>query len=267
MSGGFRLDITRAGWALITLYGVLWLLQLAVAVFAPESATSIRVTHMLGPRGYEVATSSTWPLSEVLTLHPPGSESSGTSPGFHPWQVLSAPLFYPPRAFPALVLAVLGFVFFAAPVERLLGLRGFLQLWLVASLGGVAGGLVLDGLIQAPVAPQFGFAPAVLAVAVVHCAMTPAAVVPFFFVLQVKMKWIAIAIATWVLALALNIEGGASAGGYALGGVVAGYLWWRSGWDLDPRRTLRRRRARKRMRVAVDRLVSDTSKDDGPIFH
>lgn len=199
----------------------------------------------------------------VLVLVPLGSDHSV---GFHWWQLVSGPLFYPPvGGFPVLMLSFLGFVFFAAPVERLLGLRSFSQLWLVASLGGAVIGIGLSALLPSPVG--FGFAPAVFAVMVVHCMMTPGAAVPFhliFTVVHVRMKWIAAAIAGFVLLRTLGLMGGGPAGAYSLAGMVCGYFWWRSGADLDPRRTRLRRRARANLRLAVDRA---TQPPDGKIFH
>ncbi len=200
---------------------------------------------------------------QVLVLIPLGSDDPV---GFHWWQLLSGPLFYPPAGgFPVLMLCFLGFVFFAAPVERMLGLRSFSQLWLVASLGGAVVGLLLSAFLPSPAG--FGFAPAVFAVMVVHCMMTPGAAVPFhliFTVVHVRMKWIAAAIAGLVLLRTLGLVGGGPAGAYSLAGMVCGYFWWRSGADLDPRRMRLRRRARANLRLAVDRA---TQAPDQKTFH
>ena len=202
-------------------------------------------------------------LWQTLLLLPLGAAGTIT---FQPWQLITGPLFYPPQGgFPALMLSFLGFVFFAAPVERMLGRRTFLQLWLVASIGAVVFGLLLSSILPSPA--FFGFAPAVFAVMVVHCMMTPEASVPFhliFTVLHVRMKWIAAAIASLVVLRMLGLMGGGPSGAYSLAGLVCGYLWWRSGGDLNPRRMLLRRRARANLRVAVDRAIGG---DDEPIFH
>lgn len=186
--------------------------------------------------------------------------------GFRPWQLITGPLFYPPSGgFPALMLGFLGFIFFAAPVERMLGGRAFFQLWFVASLGAAVLGLLLSALLPSPAA--FGFAPAVFAVMVVHCMMTPEASVPFhliFTVVHVRMKWIAAAIAGVVLLRTLGLMGGGPSGAYSLAGLACGYFWWRAGADLDPRRMRLRRRARANLRVAVDRA---TQAPDEQTFH
>jgi membrane associated rhomboid family serine protease len=186
--------------------------------------------------------------------------------GFRPWQLITGPLLYPPSGgFPALMLGFLGFIFFAAPVERMLGVRSFFQLWLVASLSGAVLGLLLSAILPSPVA--FGFAPAVFSVMVVHCMMTPEASVPFhliFTVVHVRMKWIAATIAGLVLLRTLGLMGGGPSGAYSLAGMIGGYLWWRSGADLDPRRMRLRRRARANLRLAVDRA---TQGPDEQTFH
>ncbi|MEE2829248.1 MAG: rhomboid family intramembrane serine protease [Myxococcota bacterium] len=200
----------------------------------------------------------------------------GIGPAF--WQWLTGPLFYPPKAdvidrfllvhpagFPSLMMGFLGFIFFAAPVEQLLGRRRFLELWVVSSLGAVLLGLGIGALVGA--APHYGFAPAVLAVMVVHCMMTPEASVQFhliFTVVHLRMKWIAAAIAGFVLLRSLGLMG-VQPGGYELAGIATGYFWWRKGGDFNLRRMLLRRRGRKNLRLAVDRALAGD--DDGPVFH
>jgi membrane associated rhomboid family serine protease len=202
-------------------------------------------------------------IGRTLVLFPLGAADPV---GFRPWQLITGPLFYPPSGgFPALMLGFLAFIFFAAPVERMLGVRSFFQLWFVASLSGAVLGLLLSALLPSPAA--FGFAPAVFAVMVVHCMMTPEASVPFhliFTVVHVRMKWIAAAIAGLVLLRTLGLMGGGPSGAYSLAGMIGGYLWWRSGADLDPRRLGLRRRARANLRLAVDRA---TSAPDEQTFH
>ncbi len=254
----------------MALYAGLWVVLFVLSHWGPDSVSKVNLTLMLGPTGHEpIPTPQTFDLWRVLALNQIGAAGMGDSPGFQIWQVLTAPLVYPPSSagFSSLLIGFLGFIFFAAPVERLLGLRAFLQLWVVAAAGGVLGGVVLAVLIGAPI--HFGFAPSVLAVMAVHCVMTPEATVPLFVVVHVKMKWFAAAIAALVVVRALALTGGGVGGGYEGGGLLAGWLWWRSRPDLDPRRMLRRRRARKNLRVAVDRLVQPGADDDddGPIFH
>lgn len=266
--GGFRLEITRAGWVIMGGYGLLWLALFIFTAWTPEGTSQVTLDQMLGPRGFEVPTRTTFELWQLLVLQPIGSAASGAGPGFQWWQLVSAPLLYPPLGFSSLLIGSLGLMFFAAPVERLLGIGGLAQLWVVACAGAVAGGLAVGLLFQEQVPLHFGFAPAVLAVMLVHCMMTPEASAPFFFVLHVKLKWVAVGIVVLIAIRALGVMGGAGAGGYELGGAAAGYFFWRSGANLDPRRLFRRRRARRNLRLAVDRLVQSTGQeDDEPVFH
>ncbi len=253
---GFRLEVTPLGRRLMGLYALLWLLLYGfthwVAPAVGESVTSG------APSG--LSESNLW---QVLLLHPLGSSASA------PWQLLSGPLFFPPvGGFSSLMLAFLGFIFFAAPVERMLGVRSFLQLWLVASMGAALGALLLGALLPGP--PAWGFAPAVFAVMVVHCMMTPEASVPFnliFTILHVRMKWIAAAIAAMVGLRTLGLVGGGPAGVYSLVGMACGYFFWRGGANLNPRTWMRRRRARANLRVVVDQALQPQSDDDGPVYH
>ncbi len=264
---GFRLDLTPFGRKLLGLYAGLWAALLLYSRLLPDSlGLPRRVSVSRGPAGFEVATS--FDLAGSLALHAPGA-GLGDGVGFQWWQLLTAPFFTPPGQFSTLVLGVLGFIFFAAPVERFLGKRGFLTLWAVALAGGVLGAC-LAGPIVHPTQAHHGIGPAVLAVMVVHCLITPNAIIPFFLVLQVRMKWVAVGIAVLVgvraLSLTAPLGGGPVVGGYEAGGVLAGWLWWQYGRDLDLRRLRRRRRAKALLRVAVDEALKPEP-DDGPVFH
>lgn len=261
--GGFKLEITRMGWWLLGFFTLAWVLITAEFIFL---STMVPLDLMIGPPGREVPTPTSFLLYDLLSLQPLGSEALGAGPGFHWWQLITAPLVYPPLVPQPLLLAILGFVFCAAPVERMLGVRGFLQLWLVAAVGATVGGLAVALVLPSP--PFSGITPSVLAVAIVCCMMTPEAKVPFLVVLPVRMKWVAAGLTAWTLVLALGLTGKPEAGAYSLCGMAAGYFFWRSGGDLDPRRWLRRRQARRNLRLAVDRAVDENSEqDDGPIYH
>lgn len=266
-NAGFRLEVTPLGRQLLGAYGALWALLLVYLRLLPESlGLPRRISVPQGPAGFEVATS--FDLGAALALTAPGA-SVGGGPGFQWWQLITAPLLHPPEGLSTLVLGILGFVFFAAPVERFLGRRGFLVLWAVSLAGGVLVAC-LAGVLVHPTQSHFGFGPAVLAVMVVHCLLTPNAIVPFFLVLQVRMKWVAAGIAGLVAVRALSLTAplgnGPVVGGYEIGGVLAGWLWWRYGRDFNPRTMRRRRRAKELLRVAVDNALDDDP-DDGPVFH
>ncbi len=187
--GGFRLEITPLGRRMLVAYAVVWAVLWITAI--------LRVAWIpmpVGPAGFEVATPT--PLRDLLTLTP--------GDRFGAWQLLSAP--FVSATFSSLALGTLGFVFFAAPVERMLGRRGFLQLWFVASIGGALAAWLGSFAFTVGPASFFGMAPAVVATMVVCCMMTPEAVVPFLIVLPVKMRLFAVGIVVLVVISALGIN-------------------------------------------------------------
>lgn|GEM_PF-6488084 len=265
-AGAFRYELTPFGKKLLGAYWGLWLLGLAVAFLGSLVGFDGSVALAVGPEGYEVPTRFRW--TELVALQPPGGGLAG-GPGFRWWQVLTASTVHPYWGLPQLSYATLGFLFFGAPVERLLGQRRFLQIWFVALAGAVLGAALVGPLFRPPL-PHLGFGPAVLAIMLIHLMSTPDAFVPFAFVIQVRMRWIAAAVAVLALiaALALNtpLIPGTSAGGYGIGGMLAGFLWWRMEGTFDPRRLARRRRAKKLLRVVVDEALGEEV-DDAPLFH
>jgi len=247
--GGFRLEITPLGRRMMIAYAVLWAIG-----FLCQIVPALWIPVMVGPEGFEVPTPTS--LRALLALTPGDS--------FGAWQLLSAPFVHVTLS--SLVVGFLGFVFFAAPVERMLGQRGFLQLWVVASLGGALAAWLISYVMPGP--PSYsGMGPAIVATIIVCCMMTPEAVVPLLIVIPAKMRYIAFGVAALIGIQALGINPRGPTGGYTFGGMLAGYFWWRSGLDLDPRETLRRRRARANLRVAVDRAIQPEEEDDEPLFH
>jgi hypothetical protein len=288
--GAFHLRVTPFGWRLLAAYSAVWLVSFVWMQVLPDGLVPQTLQLDVGPAGYEVATAV--PISEALVLHPPGSRFEGV--GFRWFQVLTAPFIHPhrmgmeaghgfswtglllhPAGFNAgglatLALSILGFGFFAAPVERLLGRKGFLKLWFAAIGGSLLGALLLGPVLR-PMTVHFGMGPSVLAVALVACWMTPEAKVRILLFLDVSMKWIGWALigalAARTLALAAPVGAGLSAGGYEIGGLLGGWAWFRYRDRIDPAGWSRRRRARKLMRVVVDNAVQDVKGADGPIFH
>jgi len=250
--GSFHLRFTPLGWRLAGLWGVLWAIGW-ILFLLPEAWAPF--LYIPGPGGIAAT-----PLWHHLVFVPPGSGGSGL------WQVITGPMYYPPAALGGWVLGVLGIGFFGSTVERFLGRRRYLELWGVSLVGAVLGASVM-GLLGGQAGPHYGFAPVVFALIVVHCMLTPEATVSFFMVLSVKMRWIAYAGGALGVARALGMFapfGAGAAGGYELGGMAAGFLWWRYRDDLDPRAIKRRRKAKSLLR-AVEDTVKEV--DDGPIYH
>jgi len=265
--GTFFLEVTPLGWRLMGSYGMV-LLVLAVTDW--WLARAHRMAASEAEKHGDLVELASVPFWEFLILHPPQAAAAmnGAGAGFHWWQVLTAPFVFPPGSFGFLALAFVGFAFFSGSVERFLGNRRFLMLWLVASLGSGLGGFLFGPLLQ-PNNTHFGCGPAVLAVVIVYCLMTPEAIVSFFMVVPVKLKWIALAVACWVVIRALAMTSpmglGASSGGYELGGVLSGFLWFRYGEDIFERRR-RRRRAGVLLQAVLDE-VEESVEPDEPTFH
>ncbi|HCP47240.1 MAG TPA: hypothetical protein DIU15_14450 [Deltaproteobacteria bacterium] len=268
--GSFHLGFTPLGWRLMALYGAVWAL---LSIHERIAGTRVTTRSPFGAGddlfGAGVPPSGPVALWDYLALHPPGGMISTGSAGvgFQIWQIFTGPLVHPPGALGSLVLGFLAFGFVGASVERYLGPRKFLLLWFGSSVGASVVGFLLGPLVH-PASPHYGFGPSVLAVLIVYCAMTPNAIVSFFMVVPVKLKWIAWGVAGLVLirALALNspLGSGPTAGGYQLGGVLFGWLWFRYGDDL-PGRLRRRMRSKKMLRLVVEEALHKD--EDETIYH
>jgi len=253
--GSFRLDFTPLGKRAALVFGGLWLLGWLIALLPPD----------LVPVLYPQSGGIRYPLAEWLVLHPPGG-GPPMGVGFRPWQLLTGPLLFAPSAFGSYVLSAFGLGFFGHTVERFLGRRRFIELCIAAVVGSLAGA-ALFGWIQQPPVVHSGLWPVVLALVVVNCSLTPEASVNFFMVLPVKLRWIAMGVAFLVIGktLGMFVPFGAapSPGGYELGGMVIGWLFWRYRDRLDPRAIRRRRKARTLLRAVEDTVSSD----DGPMWN
>ena len=265
--GTFFLEVTPLGWRLMGGYGLGFLILSGISWWQHRERTASGPMDEL----FENAVSTTaLPFWHWLVLHPPQGPAAihPDGAGFHLWQLLSAPFVYPPGSFGLLAVAFIGFGFFAAGVERFMGRRRFLLFWVVCSLGATTGGFLFGPLLQ-PSGFHFGCGPAVLATIVVYCMMTPEASISVFMVVPVKLKWIAVGVGGWVvikaLAMTQPLGAGAAAGGYEVGGVLAGYLWFRYGEDI-----FERKRRRRRAGALLEMVLKDVDKIEErnePTFH
>ncbi|MBJ94316.1 MAG: hypothetical protein CMP23_07525 [Rickettsiales bacterium] len=265
--GAFYLEVTPLGWRLMGFYALVFG---CVALFdgsgAGVSAEELRAQELFGL----AEAPPSLPFWHALLLHPPGGPAAliPGSAGFQFWQPFTAPFVYPPGSFANLALAFIGFAFFAAPVERFYGPRRFLVFWAICSLGAGLGGFLFGPLLQ-PAGVHFGCGPVVLAVVLVHCLITPEAMVTFFLMLPVRMKWIAGGLALWVLIKALAMTSplgtGNAAGGYELGAVLTGYLWFRYGEGMLARRR-RRKKAGELLKVVLQEVEGNGDSSD-PTYH
>ncbi len=237
--GRFRLPSDLAVLFLF-LYGGIWFVMVILQSWLPSG---------LVPFGRD--------LASVLMLTPPGS---GASPGFQPWQLLTAHFIHEPRGVTRLLFGMLGVWFFVRPLQQMLGSTRVVGIWVAAAVGAVAGA-VLFGLIQHSGAVQGGIEPCVLAVLVVFCERIPNAVIRLFFVIPIEARWLGrgTALLTALLAFAMPDV----VGGWDVGGLAAGWAWYRYGGD--PGAWLTRWRARRVVRRIAKFSVIDGGK--GPTFH
>ncbi len=266
--GTFFLEVTPLGWRLMGSYGlVLCILSVSDWWTRHAHSRSAAAAEAFGELAPQVWAMPFW---HNLLLHPPQAPAAMNpdGPGFQWWQILTAPFVFPPGSFALLAVSFLGFAFFAAGVERFLGSRRFLLLWLVASIGSGFGAFLFGPLLQ-PSGVNFGCGPAVVTVIIVYCLMTPEAIVSFFMVVPVKLKWIAICVAAWVvirgLAMTTPLGAGAAAGGYQVGGILAGFLWWRYGEELIEKYR-RRRRAGALLKSVLEEVEVEKDPND-PTYH
>lgn len=260
-AGSFHLRFTPLGWQLAGFWFALWAVGWVLFILPESWLPFLYFTTPLPGGG-----TTTTPLWAHLWFVMPNGAAAGTT-GFEPWQVVTGPLLYPPAGLGSFVLAALGLGFFGGTVERFLGKRKFLELWVVSLLGAAGLGSLL-GLVQQGTGPHYGFGAVVLALIVIHCLLTPEATVSFFLVLPVKMKWIAYAVIGIAVARTMGMFtpfGAGAGGGWHLGGILAGTLWWRYRDDIDPRRFARRRKAKGMLR-AVENTITEVG-DDGPVYH
>jgi hypothetical protein len=248
---GFYFGLTSTGWKLVGFYVLAHLILLVLDWVLPAVP----------------------PISEFLLLSPPGGGDSAV--GFRPWQIVTAPLVYPPGAGRSLVLHGIALGFVGAGAQRVFGRAGFLRLWFVASLGSGLLGAAFGPITQ-PQLNHFGFGAAVMGVLFVYCLENKDERVPFLLVFPVALRMVAYAIAIYAVVVALNMLSplgmGPAQGGYLLGGVLGAYLWWRFGASWDPGRLLGSRSARRRTRNTLRDLSRewkgrDEDGGDGPVYH
>ncbi|MCO4768746.1 MAG: hypothetical protein KDA24_01855 [Deltaproteobacteria bacterium] len=256
-SGSFRLQFTDLGRSILLFYGALWAIGWVISLI-PTDAAPLFAPSIAGTRV---------PLANLLALSAPGGGGPPMGVGFRWWQLVTGPLLYPPWGLGGYVLGFFGLGFFGHTVERFLGRRRFLELWVAATVGSLVGA-ALFGFIQQPPGYHYGFGAVVLAIIVVNCSLTPDAFVSFFMVLPVKLKWIAVGVAFLVVGrtLGMFVPFGAApgVGGYELGGMAGGWLFWRYRDRLDPRRRARRAKGDRLLRAVEDTVKGGS---DGPIYH
>ncbi len=235
---GFGRSLTPVGKFMLVVYAAVYVLELIGE-------------HWLG-----------MPIYRWLALSPLNSGN------FHIWQAVTHPVIHDPGAPIGFLINCLVFYFFAGTIESALGTRGFMRLYIIAALGGAAGGVVFGGLSSFGV-PCAGMMPSLLALIIVFGLLQPEATILLMFVLPVKAKYISYgtAIVTALTFLAqTNVHGA-----YHLGGIGLAWLYFRAPlrWlDLDWWRWKTTAYSRKRRRANFTVINGKGNDDDDkPTIH
>jgi membrane associated rhomboid family serine protease len=188
---GFGVSLTPTGKIMLIAYAVVYVLELI-----GEQWMGISIYGMLA-------------LSSLKSGH------------FQVWQLITHPFIHNPGAPIGFLLNGLVFFFFAGTVENALGTRRFLNLYIIAAMGGAAAGLTFGGPI-----PCAGMMPSLLALIVVFGLINPESTILLMFVLPIKAKYISYAtvVVTALTFLARTNVNGA----YHLGGIALAWIFFRS---------------------------------------
>ncbi|MBI9074142.1 MAG: rhomboid family intramembrane serine protease [Desulfatibacillum sp.] len=234
----FGSGFTSLGKKMLIGYGVIYVLELLA-------------THWLGLN-----------VVNGLAIHPVGSTQFGW------WQVLTHPFIHNPYGPIGFLITCLVFYFFSSPVQQFFGPTRFLTFFYIAAAGGLVCGLPLAN-VQAFSVPFMGMSTSILAMVVVFGFLNPEATILLMFVLPIKAKYMSYA--TIAITAILFLAKADSAGAYHLGGIGAGYLYYKYGgrsslllWFKTRYFSWKMKRLKKRFTV----LDGGKGKDDNkPTYH
>ncbi len=198
-SYGFGSGLTNLAKKMLIFYGVIYVVELLL-------------THWMNSG-----------LAWKLAIYPIGSAD------FHIWQIVTHPFLHHPNAPITFLINCLIFYFFSAPVQNSLGSRRFLIFFYVAAAGSALCGM-LFGSVSGFSPPFMGMMSSVLAMIVVFGLLNPEATILLMFVLPIKAKYLSYG--TVAVAVLLFLAKADPAGAYHLGGIGAGYLYFRYGYKM-----------------------------------
>lgn len=200
-------------------------------------------------------------LVRSLAIHPVGA-------GFRIWQPLTHPFIHHPGAPLNFLIMCLVFYFFSAPVQNAMGSRRFLIFFYASAAGGAVLGLLLGG-VSGFSQPFMGMGPSILAMIVVFGLLNPEATILLMFVLPIKAKYISYG--TVIVTAVLFLAKADPSGAYHLGGMGAGYLYFRYGYAvMDPKWLKSKYYQWKAKRLRAKFSVLNGGKDDDqdkPTYH
>ncbi|MBT4364947.1 MAG: rhomboid family intramembrane serine protease [Desulfobacterales bacterium] len=188
---------------------------------------------------------------------------------FHIWQIITHPFIHDPRSPISFLLNCLMFFFFAGSVENAIGTNRFLILFYFSALGGALCGMGLSSF-SAFNYPFMGMMPSLLSTIVIFGLLKPEATILLMFILPVKAKFISYI--TVLITFLTFLAKANPYGAYHLGGILFGYLYFRS-MDglLDYRiiymKYLKWRMNRNKARFKVINGKKDSGDNNKPTLH
>lgn len=233
----FGSSLTPIGKRLILLYGAIYIIELILTFWIPT------------------------PLVGMLQLYPL------SSPFFRFWQILTHPFLHYPDSQVGFLINCIMLYFFVAPIEYVMGTRRFLILFYTAAVGAAFTGMVFS-LIPGFDAPFMGMLPSLLCLVVVFGLLNPEATILLMFILPIKAKYISYA--TVLITILTLLAKANPYGGYHLGGILFGYLYFRSGRLRQEFHFFRLRRLESKSRQRREKfkvIKGEKRKDDKPTYH
>jgi len=183
-------------------------------------------------------------LSEMF-----GVRATATIDRLHVWQIFTYMFLHSPRHLLHIFMNMLFLYWFGTEVERLLGRRRFLFLYLGS---GVAGGLsyAMTQYLFGIRIPAIGASAAVMGVLVVYAFHYPSRIILLFFVIPMTIKWFVLMIVGVDLVYSITTYADGVAHTAHLGGALFGFLYHRLAprfaWFFDRLEDRHREREAKR---------------------
>jgi len=160
-------------------------------------------------------------LSQYLGVMP-----SATIDKLYVWQLFTYMFLHSESHVFHIIMNMLFLYWFGTELERMLGRRRFLVLYLG---GGIAGGLsyAVTQYIGGMTTPAIGASAAVMAILVVYAFYFPNRTILLFFVVPMKIKWFVLMVIGIDLVYSINTYADGVAHTAHLGGALFGFLFWR----------------------------------------
>lgn len=203
-------------------------------------------------------------IVNFLMIHPFSSDD------FYFWQILTHPFVHDPNHPILFLIDCLMLYFFGSAIESDFGTAPFLFFFYFCALGALICGQLMSGVTGFNY-PYMGMMPSVIASIVVFGFIHRESTILLFFVLPVKAIYISYG--TILVTALLFLAKLDSSGGYHLGGILFGYLYYKKpGLFPDPNLFYLKYiqwqyERKKRSRFKVFDGQKGKNDDDGPTYH